>query len=92
MMSKNKRILTLTITCAVLSLACFLAVETGCHFYLAKGSTVQEVAARYGEPLWTDGSEEHNDLHLYYYTGILNVVDLKSEKGIVVDVEISAED
>lgn len=93
-MTKLRRIL-------VVSLALFFALgaggcyakEYGLHYYWAEGLTVEETIPKYGPPDWTlDEDDGLDSLHLVYYTGFLNIVDLKVEEGIVVSVDIRPDD
>jgi hypothetical protein len=90
---RKGRIYRLLLVVALLTTcAGFYAREAGYQYYFAKGLTLEETVSRFGEPLWTHGHKDTNDLSLYYQTGILNTAALKIDKGRVSEVSLYIQD
>lgn len=87
---RKRSIATVTsVLCAILFSLCYFVKEIGYHYYLAKDLSVEQAISRYGKPLWTHhGSKNTDEIHLYYYTGFLNVAELKCSESRVIDVDL----
>ena len=66
--------------------------ESGYHYYWAEGMTEGQARRTFGEPEWRERGIHDGTDYLRYYTGFLNIVDLKVRYGKVVQVEIRPDD